>query len=364
MPCSLRQVQGTLKCFFNNTYQSTHKEENAVLFIKRYLIPRLIQYVLVILLGITAVFIIPRLLPNDPVQNTIAALRSRGATLDPATMDELITSLTEMYGLEGSALQQYGAFWRRLIQGDFGVSFFQFPTKVNKLIAMALPWTLCLLLTTTFLSWTIGNLIGGLAGYFSRKHWSRILDTIAMIVRPLPYYIFAFALLLLLGYVVRWFPIAGGTDIGRKIGFNWPFIQDAFRHSVLPALSLIILGGAVNFQTMKLIVQNVNAENFVQYAKFGGIKESRIVSRYVIRNALLPQITGLALSLGQIFSGALITEIVFSYPGLGSLLYNAIVTGDYNLIMGITALSILAITTAILVIDLLYPLFDPRVRYM
>jgi peptide/nickel transport system permease protein len=111
-------------------------------------------------------------------------------------------------------------------------------------------------------------------------------------------------------------------------------------------------------------VQNVNAESFVQYARLGGIKQGRIVSRYVIRNAMLPQITVLALLLGQIFSGALITEIVFSYPGLGMLLYNAILTGDYNLIMGITALSIVAITTAILVIDLLYPLFDPRIRYL
>ncbi|MBN2084881.1 MAG: ABC transporter permease, partial [Anaerolineales bacterium] len=111
------------------------------------------------------------------------------------------------------------------------------------------------------------------------------------------------------------------------------------------------------------IVQNVNAENFVQYAKLGGVTESRIVGKYVIRNAMMPQITGLALSLGQIFSGALITEIVFSYPGLGTLLFNAIVNGDYNLIMGITVYSILGITTAILILDLLYPLFDPRVRY-
>jgi peptide/nickel transport system permease protein len=180
----------------------------------------------------------------------------------------------------------------------------------------------------------------------------------------LPYYIFAFALLLLFGYVVRWFPIAGGTEIGSKPAWNWLFILDVLKHSFLPALSMVVLGSAVTFQTMKLLVQNVNAENFVQYAKIGGVKESRIVGRYVIRNAMLPQITGLALSLGQIFSGALITEIVFSYPGLGSLLYNAIITGDYNLIMGITALSIVAITTAILVLDLLYPLFDPRVRYM
>jgi len=333
-------------------------------FVKRYLIPRLIQYFLVIFLGITAVFFIPRLTPSDPVSRTIAQLTAMGSFLDPASMDAFIEDLTEMYGLGGSMFQQYGAFWLRLFRGDFGVSFFQFPTPVSKLIGTALPWTASLLLVTTFLSWTIGNIVGGLAGYFSRRHWSRVLDTVAMIIRPLPYYIFAFALLVLLAYVIRWFPVSGGTDIGRKVAFNWPFIKDVLRHSFLPALSLVVLGAAVNFQTMKLIVQNVNAENFVQYAKLGGVKEERIVSRYVIRNALLPQVTGLALSFGQIFSGALITEIVFSYPGLGTLLYNAIITGDYNLIMGITLLSIVAITTAILIIDLLYPLVDPRVRYI
>ncbi len=333
-------------------------------FIRRYLIPRLIQYFLVIFLGITAVFFIPRLAPTDPVERTITQLRSQGSYLDPASMDQFIADLTELYGLEGSWLQQYGAFWQRLFRGDFGLSFFQFPTPVNKLIGTALPWTAGLLLTTTLFSWITGNIIGGLAGYFSRKSWSRILDAAAMIIRPLPYYIFAFAILLLLTYVFRWFPVAGGTDIGRKTALNWPFIKDVLRHSFLPALSLTILGWAANFQVMKLIVQNVNAESYVQYAKIGGVNEGRIVSRYVIRNAMLPQLTNLALSLGQIFSGALITEIVFSYPGLGTLLYDAILNGDYNLIMGITLLSIVAITTAILVLDLLYPFFDPRVRHV
>ncbi len=332
-------------------------------FIRRYLIPRLSQYLLVLFVGVTAVFFIPRLAPTDPVLQTIAQIRSQGASLDPASVDQFIQDLTELYGLEGSWWDQYLAFWKRLSRGDLGVSFFQFPTTVNKLIGRALPWTVGLLLTTTLLGWLLGNLVGGLAGYFARKRWSQVLDFVAMIVRPLPYYIFALALLLLLGYVVRWFPMAGGIPIGRQPSLSWAYVADVLRHSFLPALSLLILGGTMWFQTMKLIVQNINAEDFVQYAKLGGIKERRIVSRYVIRNAMLPQITGLGLALGQMFSGALITEIVFSYPGLGMLLYSAVITGDYNLIMGITLLSIVAIATAILIIDLLYPLFDPRVRH-
>lgn len=332
-------------------------------FVKRYLIPRLISYFLVIWLGITIVFLIPRLTPNDPVMKMIDQMRARGSTLEPGAMDDIILDLTQMYGLEGSWFDQYIDFWGRLFQGDFGVSFFQFPARVNDLIAVAMPWTLGLLLTTTAISWTLGNIIGGLAGYYTRRRWSRVLDTVAMVIRPLPYYVFAFILLLLFAYVVRWFPITGGASLGAIPTFSWDYIKDVLWHSILPGLSLAILGGAVNFQIMKLLVQNVNAESFVQYAKLGGVTEDRIVGKYVIRNAMLPQITGLALSLGQVFSGALITEIVFGYPGLGSLLFRAIANGDYNLIMGITILSIVGITTAILILDLTYPLFDPRVRY-
>ena len=332
-------------------------------FIKGYLVPRLIQYCLVVFLGVTAVFFNTRLLPSDPVYRVIAEMEARGSYLDPASVESVIENLKEMYGLEGSILQQYVAFWQRLFHGDFGPSMFQFPTPVVQLIRTALPWTLGLLLFTTAISWTIGNIIGGFAGYHSQKRWSRALDTVSMIIRPLPYYIFAFALLLLFGYVFKLFPISGGSSIGIQAEFSWDYISDVLRHAFLPALSLVILGGAAWFQTMKLLVQNVKAEDFVQYAKYGGVNEGRIVSRYVIRNAMLPQITALALLMGQIFSGALITEIVFSYPGIGTLLFNAIINADYNLIMGITVLSIFGITTAILILDLLYPLFDPRVRH-
>jgi peptide/nickel transport system permease protein len=290
-------------------------------------------------------------------------MRARGSTLEPGSMDGIIHDLTVMYGLEGSWLDQYKEFWGKLIHGDLGVSFFQFPAPVTELVSNALPWTLGLLLTTTAISWILGNIIGGVAGYYTRKRWSRGLDIVAMIIRPMPYYIFAFVLLLLFAYVWRWFPVTGGASLGALPEFSWTYIKDVFSHSFLPGLSLSVLGMTVNFQVMKLLVQNVNAEDYVQYARLGGVTDTRIVSKYVIRNAMLPQITGLALSLGQIFSGALITEIVFGYPGLGGLLYRAIINGDYNLIMGITILSIVGITTAILIVDLTYPLFDPRVRY-
>ena len=179
----------------------------------------------------------------------------------------MVEDLTRLYGLEGSWFDQYIDFWKRLFSGDFGISFFQFPVPVIDLIKTALPWTVGLLFVTTVLSWVIGNIIGGMAGYFNNKLWSRILDGVVMFIRPMPYYIFALGLLILLSYVFRLFPIAGGATIGRTPSFTLSYILDVLRHAFLPALSLVILGAASWFQASKLIVQNVNAEDFVQYAQ-------------------------------------------------------------------------------------------------
>jgi peptide/nickel transport system permease protein len=237
-----------------------------LVFLRRYLIPRLIQYLLVIFVGVTAVFLIPRFLPSDPVVRTISQLRSRGSYLDPASIDEMVEDLTELYGLEGSMSDQYFAFWQRLFRGDFGVSFFQFPTPVLDLVKTALPWTLGLLTVTTIISWTLGILLGGVAGYYNRKGWSRVTDIVAMLIRPMPYYVFGFMLLLIFGYIFPIFPVSGGADIGYQPSFTWPYISNVLKHAILPALSLILLGLAAWFQTMKLIVQNVNASDYVQYA--------------------------------------------------------------------------------------------------
>jgi peptide/nickel transport system permease protein len=147
------------------------------------------------------------------------------------------------------------------------------------------------------------------------------------------------------------------------MALNPELVLAILRGSFLPALTLVILGGVVWFQQMKLLVQNVKREDFVEYARVGGVKERRVVFRYVLKNAMLPQVTQLALALGQVFSGVLIVEMVFSYPGMGLLLYRGVTRGDYNLVMGITVLSILTIATAVLLLDLLYPLLDPRIRH-
>jgi len=333
-------------------------------FVRGYLLPRLLQYVWVILLGITVVFFIPRLAGQDPILEKIAQIQSQGAYLGPAAVESLIETYKELYGLEGTLFNQYVSMWRRIFTFNFGPSFFQYPTSVSELLGTYLPWTIGLLLTSTLLAWILGNVMGAIAGYFSQRHWSKSLDIMVMLIRPIPHYIFGVLILLLFAYVWKLFPAGGGGMLGgRRTVLNLRFILDVLYHSFLPALALIILGGATWFQQMKLLVQNVKNEDFVQYAKAGGVKEQLIVSRYILRNALLPQITQLTLLFGQIFTGALIIEMVFSYPGIGLLLYMAVTRGDYNLIMGITVLSILTITTAVLILDLLYPLLDPRIRH-
>jgi len=191
----------------------------------------------------------------------------------------------------------------------------------------------------------------------------QIMSIIAMSIYPIPYYIMALVLLILFAYIFPIFPMVGGYSIGLTPSLSLEFIFNVIKHATLPALSLILIGIGWWFLSMRSLTSTIVAEDFVTYAEVMGIPSRKILFQYVMRNGLLPQITNLALQIGGIFSGSLITETVFSYPGLGQLLYMAINNGDFNLIMGIAVLSIIGIATAALVIDLLYPLFDPRVRY-
>jgi len=331
-------------------------------FVRQYLVPRLMQYAFVIWLGITLVFFLPRLLPSDPVEMILAQMTAQ-ASIDPAALEEMAVVFREMFGLEAGLFSQYVSFWRRLFTGDFGPSLFVFPTPVIRLIMKALPWTVGLLLTSTALGWILGNIGGGLTGYFRENKILKIFDGIVMFLRPMPNYVFALLLMIFFAYMVPVFPSGRGYTPGIEISFTWGFITNVLKHGFLPLMSLMLLTLAYNHQTMRLLVQGVRDEDYVRYAKIGGVKERTIFTRYIMRNAILPQVTALTLLLGQILGGALIVEIVFAYPGLGYLLYRAIIVGDYNLLMGITTISILVITTGILIIDLLYPLIDPRIRF-
>jgi len=333
-----------------------------VKFVRRYLIPRLIQYVLVNVLGITMIFILPRLMPVGPVEKAVAQIQARGAYTDPKAAEETVRALKEMYGLDQPLLTQYVAFWRRLFTGDFGPSLVAFPTPVMQLIGESLPWTFGLLLTTTVLVFIIGNLTGGLAGHFRRNRILKIIDGVFMFLAPMPYYIVALMLIIFFAYVLPIFPVGGGYTIGAPIGLTWDFVKDVLIHAFLPAMSLILLGVATTHQIMRLIVQGVNEEDYVRYAQIGAVNEGTVFTKYVMRNATLPQITRFALGFSGLFSGALVTEVVFAYPGVGFLAYHAILAADYNVLMGITTLSIIALTTSTLLMDLLNPLFDPRIR--
>lgn len=326
-----------------------------------YLLKRLAQLVLVVFVGISLTFFITHLSPIDPVEQTISSLTAFGDT-SPEAILMMREALGELYGTGEPLLTQYVSFWRRMLVLDFGPSLSAFPTPVSVLIGRALPWTVGLLLICTLISWLLGNLLGGLAGYYRDSRTLKLIGAIAMGFHPVPYYIIAFVLLILLGFLWPILPISGGAAPNVPRGANIEFVLSVLRHSILPALSIILVSIGGWFLGMRALVSNIVTEDYVTYAELGGVARRRILGFYVMRNALVPQVTGLAMSLGAIFNGAIIVEYVFSYPGLGRLLIGAVYSADYSLVLGVTAISIIAVSAAVFLIDVLYPFFDPRVE--
>ena len=326
-----------------------------------YLVRRFGQFVLVVFIGVNIAFFVTHATPIDPVEQTISATTSFGST-SPEAVALMRQSLRDLYGLQGGLWHQYLTFWSRVVRGDFGPSLSAFPTPVSVLIGRALPWTAGLLMTATLISWAAGNLLGGLAGYYRESRTLRAAGVLVMGLHPIPYYILAFVLLILFGYVWPVLPISGGSQMNLAQGFDFRFIVSVLQHAILPALSLVLVGIGGWFMGMRALVSNIVTEDYVTYAELGGVNRPRILLSYVMRNALAPQITGLAMSLGGIFNGAIITEQVFGYPGIGSLLVDAVHAGDYSLVLGVTSVSIVAVSAAVLLVDLLYPLLDPRVK--
>ena len=327
----------------------------------QYFAKRFGQFLLVVFIGINLAYVITRATPIDPIEQSMALATSFGNS-SPEAIDAMRQSLRELYGLTGTPIEQYLIFWRRVATADFGPSLSAFPTPVGALIARALPWTIGLLAVSTLITFALGNLLGGLAGYYQRSRSLKALGIIAIGLHPIPYYIVALVLLIIFGFVWPVLPISGGAAMNLPQGFNAAFLGSVARHSILPALSLILVGLGGWFLGMRSLVSNIVAEDYVVYAELAGVERRRILWSYVMRNALLPQFTGLAMALGGIFNGAIITERVFGYPGVGALLVDAVYAGDYGLVLGVTTMSIVSVSVGVLVIDISYPLLDPRVE--
>jgi peptide/nickel transport system permease protein len=322
---------------------------------------RALQLVAVVWVGVTIAFFVTKLSPVNPVEQVLGRMTAQSAS-SPEGIAAMRQTLTEMYGVETPLLEQYWNFLGNVVTGDFGPSLLAFPTPAMELVMRALPWTVGLLTTAVLVTWFFGNLVGGLAGYFQNSRLLKLFGVVAMGVQPIPYYIVAFLLLFLLGFVWPVLPISGGYAINVQPGWDLEFITSVIEHAILPVTSLVIVGFGTTFLGMRALVSNIVTEDYVTYAELAGVKSRRIVGSYVIRNAAVPQLTALAMTLGGVFSGTVITEQVFNYPGLGSLLVNAVNAGDSTTVLAVSTVSIVAVAVAIFIVDLLHPFLDPRVR--
>lgn len=323
---------------------------------------RVLQYFAVLFIALSITFLLPRLMPVNPVDTYIGELQSRASSsLDPAGIAELRRNLEELYGLNGTLLDQYLSYLNRVIlHFDFGPSYNYFPHPVSDMLANAIPWTMGLLLTATIIAWTLGNAVGLIAGYFYKKRAATLLEFVGILLYPIPYYILAITVLMLFAYIFPIFPLSATFPVGD---LTFQKVGTIIYNSLLPGLALVLAGFGWNILSMKALAIATSEEAYVTFARLKGTSNRTRMVRYVFRNALLPQVTALALSLGLIFNGALLTEIIFSYPGIGLIMRQAASQGDYNVLYGSIAVSIFAVATAALIIDLVYPLLDPRIRH-
>ncbi len=326
----------------------------------RYLGARALLWLVTILVAVTVVFVVPRLVPGDPMDAMLGRLAAAGASLNAP---QLIAQYRELFGLDRSISEQYVSFLREAARGNFGYSINNFPSNVTDIVIPAIPWTMGLLTVTTIFSWTLGSLIGAVVGWTGgRSRFFQALVPIALVLYTTPYYILALILIFLFAFTWRIFPLSGAFSVGVRPELTVKFALDVLRHGALPALSIILVSLGWWFLSMRSLISSQKGEDYILFAEAKGLPDGHILWKYAFRNALLPQATGLALSLGHIVGGALITEVIFAYPGLGWVIYTAIKSLDFPVIQGSVLLLIVAVTTTNFVIDLAYPLIDPRIR--
>ena len=326
-----------------------------------YVLRRLGVFLLVIWAAATINFAIPRLSPVDPIREALLRVTSMGAS--QSGMDVLTKTFAARFGLDQPVWKQYVNYLVDSAQLNFGFSITFFPTRVGDIILSALPWTILLVGMATALSFVVGTVLGAFMAWPKVPGVVRVLGPPLLTMSAIPYYLLGLILIYVFAFLTKAFPLGGGYSVGLVPSWSPSFLFDALRHSILPALSIVLadMGGwALGMRGMMVTIQG---EDFMTLADAKGLNPSRIFLRYGVRNAILPQITSLALSMGRVVSGAVLVEVVFAYPGVGNLLYQAIRTFDYFVIYGVVFMVIVAIGLATLILDLLLPVLDPRITY-
>ncbi|HLZ30705.1 MAG TPA: ABC transporter permease [Chloroflexota bacterium] len=328
----------------------------------RYLARRLVQFGFVLWGAATLNFLIPRLAPGNPVRERLVSAMQQTGPMQQG-IEEMVRSYNVQFGLDQPLYVQYFKYMGAVVRFDFGYSIAQYPVKVVPLILNALPWTIGLLSVATVLSFTLGSLLGALLAWPRAPRALRLLVPPLMTLSSIPYYLLGLVLVYLLALSAPIFPLSGGYSIGSTAQLSLPFVLDVVRHAALPSLSIIL--AAIGFWAlgMRAMMVTTEGEDYMVLADAKGLRPRRIFLRYAARNAILPQMTSLVIQLGHIVSGSVIVEIVFGYPGIGNLLFQAISASDYFVIYGVVFITVLAITFATLLIDLVYPLLDPRIVY-
>jgi peptide/nickel transport system permease protein len=324
----------------------------------RYIIGKFFWFLGAFFLALALNFYLPRLIPGNPVDGIVARLATGG--MQGQALRDAYASYAARFGLDQPLWVQFALYLRGLAHGDMGKSFSLYPAPVTTLIAQALPWTLMLQIPAILVGWTVGNILGALAAY--RGGWfDRGAFLTSLLLSSFPYYCLAILLLYGLAVVLPIFPAGGGYSYAYSPSLEAGFAGDVIHHYMLPFLSLVIVfvgGQAIGMRSMSIYELG---SDYVNYARGLGVPDNRVTG-YIFRNAMLPQVTGLALALGSMVGGALITEVVFSYPGIGTLLFSAIRQNDYPLIQGITLLITIGVLLANFMVDITYGLIDPRVR--
>ena len=321
---------------------------------RTYIARKLLTYALTFFVAVTVDWAIPRFMPGDPVQGLISRMQAQ-----PGSAHALTGYYTKAFGLDVPAWKQYLNFWAALVHGDLGVSVWQYPRPVTDLILEAAPYTLALLIPAILLSFIAGNKVGAMAA--RRKVLDNTVLPLGYVLTATPYMWLALVLAYVFGSVTRMLPISGAYSYSLQPGWTLDFALSFLRYWILPFASLFLVGfGGWAIGMRNMIIYELEAD-YAHYLEALGAPR-RLVRRYAYRNALLPQITGLALALGAVLAGALVTEVVFNYPGVGSLVLTAIQNRDYFLLQGIFLFIIVGVLIANFIVDIAYVLIDPRTR--